>query len=155
MTTDSEGKKITHRSYAELLLAFPPRTINTEVDYAVVQGEIDHLVDYGDLTPDEQDYLDLLGTLVWAYEAHTEEKHAYELRGAELVKGLIELYGLKLNDLKPIFKTKSIASAVLNGKRRLTVEQINKLATFFNLPHDLFFEPVQVAHNLQDVLCST
>ncbi|HMN27601.1 MAG TPA: hypothetical protein PKE45_05545 [Caldilineaceae bacterium] len=152
MTTGSDHTKITHRSYQELLLAFPPRTINTEADYAAVQHELDRLVDIGELTVDEQEYLDLLGTLVWAYEAGAEEKQNYALRGVDLVKGLIELYGLKLNDLTPIFKTKSIASAVLNGRRRLTVDQINKLATFFNLPHALFFEPVAMPHDLQDML---
>ena len=155
MTTGSDRNTITHRSYQELLLAFLPRTINTEAHYSAVQHEIDRLVDFGDLTADEQDYLDLLGTIVWAYEADTEEKWNYELHGVDLVRGLIELYGLKLNDLTPIFKTKSNASAVLNGRRRLTVEQINKLATFFNLPHDLFFEPVAMARNLQDVLSNS
>jgi len=46
----------------------------------------------------------------------------------------------------PIFKTKSIVSAVLNGKRQLTTEHIDKLAAFFRLPHGLFFEQgVEVA----------
>ena len=82
----------------------------------------------------------------------TEAKANYEVGGIELVRGLIELHDLKRNDLTPIFKTKSIASAVLNGKRRLTVEQINNLATFFKLPHDCFFEPVALARDLQGVL---
>jgi hypothetical protein len=46
-------------------------------------------------------------------------------------------------DLVPIFKTRSIVSAVLAGKRQLTVEHINRLAAFFNLPHELFFEPLK------------
>ena len=60
--------------------------------------------------------------------------------GIELLKGLMELHGLKQLDLVPIFKTKSIVSAVLNGKRQLTVEHINKLAGFFKVSHELFFE---------------
>jgi HTH-type transcriptional regulator/antitoxin HigA len=100
------------------------------------------LIDQGRLSSAEQDYLDLLGTLIWEYEARNEDKTAYVLRSVELVKGLVESHGLKLNNLTPIFKTKSIASAVLNGKRRLTVEHINRLAGFFRLSHSLFFEPV-------------
>ncbi len=83
-----------------------------------------------------------MGTLLWAYESRTEDKSAYTLRGIALVNGLLELHRLKHKELTPIFKTKSITSAVLNGKRRLTVEQINKLAAFFHLPHALFFDPV-------------
>jgi HTH-type transcriptional regulator/antitoxin HigA len=146
------GLIIRHRTYPDMLLAFQPRTITSEADYCAVQEEVDRLLDLGDLTPDEQAYLDLLGTLIWAYESQTEARDQYELRGTELVKGLVQLYDLKLKDLIPIFKTKSIASAVLNGKRRLTVEQINKLASFFDLPHQLFFEPTEPSHGLQAVL---
>jgi len=58
---------------------------------------------------------------------------------------LLALHNLKQRDLLPIFKTKSIVSAVLNGKRQLTVAQINGLAAFFNVPHALFFEPILLA----------
>jgi HTH-type transcriptional regulator / antitoxin HigA len=131
-------------SYGDLLSAFLPRPIKTEAEYAAIQAEVDRLIDRGDLSPAEQDYLDLLGTLIWEYESHNENKATYELRGVELLKGLMELYSLKQKDLLPIFKTRSIASAVLSGKRQLTTEHINKLAAFFNLSHPLFFELAQV-----------
>ena len=132
-----------NQAYRELLLDFLPRPIATETDYQVTQQEIDRLLDKEALTPDEQDYLDLLGTLVVDYETRTEDETVYELRGIELVRALVELHALKQRDLVPIFKTRSIASAVLNGKRALTAEHINKLATFFHLPHELFFEPLE------------
>lgn len=132
-----------NQAYRELLLDFLPRLIATEADYQATQQEIDRLLDKEVLTPDEQDYLDLLGTLVVDYETRTEDETIYELRGIELVKALVELHDLKQKDLVPIFKTRSIVSAVLNGKRALTAEHINKLAAFFHLPHELFFEPVE------------
>ncbi len=128
-------------SYQELMLRFLPRPIETEADFEAAQREIDRLLDKGDLSPGEADYLHLLGTLVMDYEARTEEAADYDLRGAALIKGLLLLHGLKQKDLTPIFKTKSIVSAVLNGKRPLTANHINHLAAFFNLPHGLFFEP--------------
>lgn len=85
----------------------------------------------------------MLGTLVVDYETPTENEAIYELRGIELVKALVELHDLKQKDLVPIFKTRSIVSAVLNGKRALTAEHINKLAAFFHLPHEVFFEPLE------------
>jgi HTH-type transcriptional regulator/antitoxin HigA len=117
--------------------------IQTEEEYAKVQEMVDRLVDQKALTAAEQEYLDLLGTLIWDYEARTEEKQHYKLRGVDLIKGLMELSDLKLKDLNPIFKTKSISSSVLNGKRRLTVEHIDRLAAFFNIPHSYFFEPME------------
>ncbi|MFN8490373.1 MAG: hypothetical protein U0350_22485 [Caldilineaceae bacterium] len=130
------------QTYEQLLIAFLPRAIKDKNDYAAVQKEIDRLIDQDDLSPAEQDYLDLLGTLLWEYEVRTEPEEHYELRGIAFIKGLMDLHGLKQKDLLPIFKTKSIISAVLSGQRKLTAEHINRLAAFFHLPHTLFFEPI-------------
>lgn len=127
-------------TYRDLLLRFLPRPIATEEAYWATQKEVDRLIDKQELSPDEEDYLHLLGTLIMDYEERTEDPADYELRGIPLVKGLLELHDLKQQDLVPIFKTKSIVSAVLNGKRQMTVEHIDGLARFFNLPHELFFE---------------
>ena len=129
-------------NYQNLLFAFLPRPLKTEADYQATQVEIDRLLDQPDLSPAEQDYLDLLGTLLWAYEKRTEDQAQYTLRGVALLAGLMALHNLKQCDLVPIFKTKSIVSAVLSGKRKLTVEHINRLAHFFNIPQGLFFEPL-------------
>jgi HTH-type transcriptional regulator/antitoxin HigA len=133
---------ITGNPYGALLLDFLPRVIKTETDYMAVQKQVDRLVDQDEISPAERDYLELLGTLIWEYEARTEDATEYELRGIELLRGLMALHGLKQLDLVPIFKTKSIVSAVLNGKRQLTVEHIKRLAAFFKVPHALFFEPL-------------
>ena len=129
-------------SYPELLRTFAPRPIRGEADYQNIQREVDHLVDRSDLSDAEREYLDLLGTLILDYERCHEDRAHYELRGVELLKGLIELHDLTLADLVPIFKTKSIAAAILNRHRRLTSDHINQLAAFFGLPHGLFFEPL-------------
>jgi HTH-type transcriptional regulator/antitoxin HigA len=78
-----------------------------------------------------------LGLLVYEYE----EKYVLipDLNGVELLKALIDELGLKQKDLVPIFKTESIISDVLNGKRKLTVEHIEKLADFFQVSPSVFF----------------
>ena len=132
-----------HSSYPELLHAFAPRPIRGETEYKTTQTEVDRLMDRDSLSVDEKDYLDLLGTLILDYERRYEDRTQYEIRGIELIKGLLELHELTLTDLIPIFKNKSIASAVLNRHRHLTVDHINHLAAFFSLPHSLFFEPLE------------
>jgi len=127
-------------TYSDLLIEFLPRPISSEEGYQTTQQEIDRLLDKEELSPDEQDYLNLLGALIMDYESRTEEEEQYELQGVALVRGLMELHDLKQKDLVSVFKTRSIASAVLNGKRPLTVEHIDKLAAYFHLPHQLFFE---------------
>lgn len=141
MTRGSIDNPETTQAYQQLLLAFSPRTIKTEADYAQVQAQIDRLIDKDDLSIAEQEYLELLGMLIYTYEEQTERKEDYELRGIALLKGLMDLYDLQQKDLVPIFKTESIISDVLKGKRRLTTEHIDGLAAFFKLPHSLFFEP--------------
>ncbi len=124
--------------YIELLTSFPPRPITSEEELIATKKVIDSLIDKGELTPDEQDYLNVLGTLVHEYE----EKHKPipDIYGVELLKALIAELALRQKDLVPIFKTESIVSEVLSGQRNLTVNHINQLAEFFHISPAAFFE---------------
>ncbi len=65
-----------------------------------------------------------------------EEKYVSipDLSGVDLLKALINKLGLQKKDLVPIFKTESIVSAVLNGKRKSTVEhRALHLTTFLRI----------------------
>ncbi len=124
-------------SYSELLNSFPPRTIKTQESFEKTQLIVDSLIDKGELTEDEQDYLDLLGTLIYEYEEKIDL--VPDIYGVELLHVLISELNLKQKQLVPIFKTESIVSDVLNGKRQLTVEHIQKLAEFFNVSPAVFF----------------
>ncbi|HEY9299418.1 MAG TPA: transcriptional regulator, partial [Phormidium sp.] len=59
--------------------------------------------------------------------------------GVELLKVLIEEFVLRQKDLVPIFKTESIVSDVLSGKRQLTTRHIEELAKFFHVSPAVFF----------------
>jgi HTH-type transcriptional regulator/antitoxin HigA len=129
-------------NYPDLLQTYLPRPITSEAQYDQVVSQINNLIDKEELSSEEQEMLNLLGTLLTVYEnEHYPDEH-FTHRGIALVRALMDENELKQTDLLPIFKTKSIVSAVLNGKRRLTVEHINRLAAFFSLPHELFFEPL-------------
>lgn len=131
------GSTIPKKTYIDLLRRFPPRPISSPKELDATQAEIDNLLDQEALNHDERDYLNILGTLVHEYE----EKHfpMPELRGIELLKALIAEFNLRQKDLLPIFKTESIVSAVLNGKRKLTVGHIEKLAEYFHVSPAVFF----------------
>ncbi len=124
-------------SYTELLTSFPPRPIKSEDDFEKTQAVIDTLLDKGSLTEAEEDYLNLLGMLVHEYEE--QQELIPDIYGVELLKVLIFESNLKQKDLIPIFKTESIVSDVINGKRKLTVEHIQKLADFFKVSPAVFF----------------
>lgn len=124
-------------SYTELLKSFPPRPITSEEDLEKTQTVIDNLLDKGELTESEEDYLNLLGILIHEYEE--KQELVPDIYGVELLKVLIAELNLKQKDLVTIFKTESIVSDVLKAKRKLTVEHIQKLAEFFNLSPAVFF----------------
>jgi HTH-type transcriptional regulator / antitoxin HigA len=124
-------------TYVELLTAFPPRPIKSGVELDAVQTVIDRLLDAPQLSPAQQDYLNVLGMVVQEYEA--QHVPIPDIQGVELLKVLMADRALKQKDLVSIFKTESIASAVLRGQRHLTVEHIEKLAAFFHLSPAVFF----------------
>jgi len=125
-------------TYIELLTNFPPRPITAESELLATQKVIDSLIDKGELTPDEQDYLNVLGTLVYEYE----ERHKLipDIHGVELLKVLIHEFGLRQKDLISIFKTEFLVSEVLSGQQNLTVNQIQQLAKFFHISPAAFFQ---------------
>lgn len=124
--------------YLTLINHLPPRIVKNDDEYTQVQTAIDALIDQGELSEDEQDYLSLLGLLLADYD----QRHLPfpTPRGVALVNLLVEEMGLKTEQLTSIFETDSAVSAVLDGDQTLTAEHIEKLSTFFQLPHELFFE---------------
>ena len=124
----------------KLLGIRPPRPIRSEAEFRATQEVIDRLTDRGELRPDEQDYLNVLGTLVREYEQTHEP--VPDLHGVELLRVLLSEHGLLQKDLVPIFKTESIVSAVLKGERKLTAAHIEKLARRFHISPAAFFKRV-------------
>ncbi len=124
-------------NYVELLKAFPPRPITSEAGLLATQEVIDSLLDKGELTSEEHEYINVLGTLVREYE-ETQEPIP-DIYGVELLKALLVEFGLRQKDLVPIFKTESIVSAVLSGQRQLTANHIKKLSEFFHISPAAFF----------------
>lgn len=124
-------------AYIELLKTFPPRPITAEEELMATQEAIDSLLDKGELTSDERDYLNVLGTLVYEYEQTLEP--IPDIYGIELLKALVEEFDLRQKDLVPIFKGESIVSDILHKKRGLTTEHIQKLAEFFGVSPAVFF----------------
>jgi HTH-type transcriptional regulator/antitoxin HigA len=124
--------------YATLLAKTLPAIIHSENEnehYRALLEELDHRQDK--LTPAEQRLAELLTLLIEDFE----EKH-YSSRpatGIEALEELMEANSLKQKDLVSIFGTPSIISEVLNGKRRLTTEQIRKLSRRFQVSPELFF----------------
>jgi HTH-type transcriptional regulator/antitoxin HigA len=124
-------------AYISLLQRFAPRPIHSEAQLEAAQAVIDSLIDQSHLTLEEKDYLNVLGTLVYEYEQTLEPLP--DIYGVELLTVLIEERSLKQKDLVPIFRTESIISDVLHGRRQLTTRHIQELAQFFHISPAAFF----------------
>ena len=96
------------------------------------------LIDQGDLSSNEREYLNLLGTLVYEYEE--DHYRLPEIHGVDLLKALLAASKLSHKDLVPIFETESNALGVLDGKLQLTSVQMQQLSELFHVSPNAFFE---------------
>jgi len=124
-------------NYIDLINNFVPRIIRNEEQYKEVRDLVYKLVDEGIKDTDTEDYLSLLCLLVEQYESLNVVLP--DVSGVDMIKCLMTENNLKQKDLVDVFKTESIVSAVLNGKRKLTVEHIERLSKKFNTSPSVFF----------------
>jgi HTH-type transcriptional regulator/antitoxin HigA len=84
----------------------------------------------------ESDELDLLMVLVKDYD----DKHYKlpELDALEVIKYKMQEMGMKAKDLEPIIGSKGHVSAILSGKREITLKMAQKLKNYFSIPAEVF-----------------
>ena len=109
------------------------RPIHTETDYKTTLEEISTLMasDPALGTP-EGDRLDILVTLVQAYEAKHVPVGAPD--PVEAIKFRMEQSGLSVKDLEPIIGKSNRVYEVLNRKRPLTLAMIRRLHKNLGIP---------------------
>lgn len=115
------------------------KVLKTEADYnkaAVRMMEIFH----AEPGTAESDELDLLIVLVKDYD----DRHYQlpELNALELIKYKMGEMGMKAKDLEPIIGSKGHVSAILSGKREITLKMAQKLKNYFSIPADVFLHNV-------------
>lgn len=128
MTT---GLKMPSSYYMQLINAFPPRPITDDAELLATQARINAILDRSPLTQDDQDYLKVLGTLVYEYEERTEVFP--RLTGLALLRSLMTEMNLLPQDLVPILEDESIVDGILSGAVRPSKLQVQQLATFFRV----------------------
>ncbi|HEX8577869.1 MAG TPA: helix-turn-helix domain-containing protein [Flavobacterium sp.] len=111
------------------------KVIKTEEDYNKASMRLMEIFHAQPNTP-ESDELDLLMVLVKDYD----DKHYQlpELDALEVIKYKMEEMGIKAKDLEPIIGSKGHVSAILSGKREITLKMAQKLKNYFNIPAEVF-----------------
>ncbi len=127
--------------YMDLVEKFPLRKIQTEEENdaaLIISAELMTKSLKGVITPGEDAYWEVLSLLIQKFESE-----AYPIEKstpAEILAFMMEQHDLKQIDLIPELGTQSTVSAVLNGKRKLTRDQIQALSKRFNISPALFFD---------------
>lgn len=117
------------------------RPLRTETDYQAALAEIERLFDAAQDTP-EADRLEVLTTLVEAYEAH--HFHLPAPDPIEAINYYVESRGLSRHDLEPYLGSRARVAEVLNRKRPLSLEMIRRLHAGLGIPADVLIQPYAV-----------
>jgi HTH-type transcriptional regulator / antitoxin HigA len=119
--------------YLQLISEFPPHPIKNDDELRETQKRINLILDKANFTQDDQDYLKILGMLVYDYEEKYE--HFPKLESVEILQSLIN-EGVKSEDLLDIFVNESIISDIFNNQHKITKEEAEKLNNYaFNFFH--------------------
>ena len=126
------------KDYPGLCRRFLPRPIHDAIDYANVTEVTDAMVLWQeDFTAEQQDYFDLLCTLLEEYDSANVKWP--KVRGIEVVKHLLVEHDLAAADLSRILGgSRNLGAMILRGERNLTLPHIRKLAAHFKVSAEVF-----------------
>jgi HTH-type transcriptional regulator/antitoxin HigA len=128
---------INPKIYGDLLAQYQPKIITTEEENERAIAIVESLTHKSDLTPEEDQLLELLITLIEKFEAEHYPLNNLSTPLSRLTF-LMEENNLRQADVVEIFGSKGIASEVLSGKRQISKSHALKLGEFFNLNPALF-----------------
>ncbi len=112
------------------------RPIRTNADYKATLKEVSALMESDpDLGTPAGDRLDILVTLVQAYEAKYLPIDAPD--PVEAIKFRMDQSGLSVKDLEPIIGKSNLVYEVLSRKRPLTLAMIRRLHKSLGIPADV------------------
>jgi HTH-type transcriptional regulator/antitoxin HigA len=140
--TRTNGKMtltINNKVYGELLAQYQPKIITTEEENERAIALVESFTKNSDLTPEEEQIVELLITLIEKFEAEHYPLNNLSTPLSRLTF-LMEENQLHQADLIEVFEAKDIVSEVLSGKRQISKSQVLKLGEFFNLNPALFLD---------------
>jgi HTH-type transcriptional regulator/antitoxin HigA len=126
--------------YLELVRSCPLRVIRNEEAYDQAIDTLNDLSDRGaDRTPDETEYLLALAVFVEKYE--DEHDPIPPASGADMLRALMEARQITGSDVAAgSGLAVTTISDLLDGKRRFTLEHVERLARFFQVKPSFFID---------------
>ena len=109
---------------------FQTRPITNEIEWRNIQQRINTILDKKNWTQEDRDYLRVLGMLVYDYEQKFEP--IPKLENAELLEALMQDYDIKIQDFLNVFDTEETILAILQNKRKMTIEEYKQLSSLYS-----------------------
>lgn len=128
-------------AYQSLLVDYVPRPIRTEAEYRAALGRIEGLM-RPRLSRAESEFVDLLAMLIEQYEA--KEHPTPKSPPAEMLTHLMEVREVGQAEVaRATGIPRSTISAVLAGRRRLSLGNIARLAGYFHVSPSAFMPEIR------------
>jgi HTH-type transcriptional regulator / antitoxin HigA len=128
------------KTYSRLLAMHPLRPIhnNAELDHAT--AIVDRIAGH-DLNVDQADYLDVLSTLVEAYENAHHPRDDPAISGLDGLRALLDDHGMAAANLARLLGVhRSMGAKLLKGERALTTRHLKILSERFKVSADLLLD---------------
>jgi len=124
------------KDYAGLCQVLTPRPIHDKAEFQNVLEITDAMAGHK-LTPDQEDYFDLLCRLIEDYEK--EHVAAPKVTGLEALQHLLDAQSMGAADLARLLDVhRTLGAMILRGERKLTLNHVRTLARHFGVSADLF-----------------
>jgi antitoxin component HigA of HigAB toxin-antitoxin module len=125
------------KDYAGLCRMLTPRPIHDKVDFENVTEITDAMAGHK-LTPDQEDYFDLLCRLIEDYEKE-QGLPAPKVTALDALQHLLDANDMSAADLARLLDVhRTLGAMILRGERQLTLAHVRTLAKHFSVSADLF-----------------
>jgi HTH-type transcriptional regulator / antitoxin HigA len=124
-------------NYSTLLSRHQPKLIKTEAENDRALTIVEDLMHRKNLTPEENELLNLLVALIERFETEFYQCGAASTPHS-MLEFLMDQQNLTHVDLLPIFHSESEVNAVLTGDQDLTITQVKALADRFQVKPIVF-----------------
>ena len=118
-----------------------PRPIHDGIDYENALEVVDRLALLVERTRDQEDYLEVVSTLVEKYDRDHFPAENEGGGAARLLKYLMEGRGMSASDLGRVLGNRTLGPAILRGERKVSKANALKLAEYFKVSPALFLQP--------------
>jgi HTH-type transcriptional regulator/antitoxin HigA len=124
------------KDYVGLCRVLIPRPIHDKVEFKNVTEITDAMAGHA-LTPDQEDYFDLLCRLIEDYEK--ERVDAPKVTVREALQHLLDAHDMSAADLARLLNVhRTLGAMILRGERKLTLNHVRTLARHFGVSADMF-----------------